>query len=349
MPALRAVCTAGLPLRAAGHHIVRAITRERPAIVKGPDHPDAVCCEVLQEHGKVAVMAVEIVKMHDIRLKAPQLANQPLRHLLRDKAVPPAQPRPQCLNANLAVIGIADPERVLGLPDGVQNMVFDLRASEGPADLPADHPGAAGANRVDLYNFDLYHLPEETIRKDIQRIGAWSKEEKVKREKQQDHNVRRDCKLPPSDRGGLHHLRHSNRHKDQIIIPHPHDEIIQRCKHLYGRGQQKKVSETDRIGVELIAVRDHIGEHGEGNQQQKHRERVALAVADAPIVLNDAPQEAEKLSVERKNEHHDRYDDEKRSLHQPNVAHRVHKNQDQCAAVEQKRQCGNQQKPNRLF
>ena len=161
----------GLPFSAAGHYIVGAVAGKAPAVVHCPDHPGAGLTEILKEHGKIAVVAVYIMKVNYVGLKAPEFPDEPPGDPLGDKSVPPADARSEGLDTYLPFICIADTLGEVALPDAIQDVVLIPRIGEHTADLLTDHTGAApSAGRIDLNDFDLDHLPEETIRKNIQSI-----------------------------------------------------------------------------------------------------------------------------------------------------------------------------------
>ena len=67
---------AGLPFLTAEHIKMGALTREGPAIVQRPNHPDIVLLDISEQGWEMDTKAVQVVQVQYIRLKAFQFLYQ---------------------------------------------------------------------------------------------------------------------------------------------------------------------------------------------------------------------------------------------------------------------------------
>jgi len=150
---LHARGTSGLPLIAFFHGEMGAISRKRPTIMESPDQFLLFLPEIPKQHFKVAVVTVNIVQMHDIRLNALQLCDHVPGGLFGMETIVAEKFRFQCLKPDISRLGTGNTQ---GIPiaAAAENIIFDARGRHDPADTNAYFSRAAdAAGGIDLDNF----------------------------------------------------------------------------------------------------------------------------------------------------------------------------------------------------
>lgn len=150
-PLLRAVTAAGEPPVAANVLEMRAMARERPAIVQRPANLAAMPCQPPEQHLDVDVVSVDVVQVHDVGVDLVELLQQLRRVALRVEpgAVGQAGQGTVKIHARLrcATAFVIAYRLVPATPEDVR---VDAALLEALMEAAHDRPGGAVVEAVDL-------------------------------------------------------------------------------------------------------------------------------------------------------------------------------------------------------
>ena len=142
-----------------------AIAGEGPAIVERPKNTHPLPTDIGKQQPEIAIMAVEVMKMDDIRADPIQFCQNSLGGGSRIHAVIPEDSGLQSLELHFLPCHITLSLRGIAVTGGVKGIVFYPFLIQKIGNCQTDFPGTAGTEQgVNLYELHIY----------LSLLGTWT-------------------------------------------------------------------------------------------------------------------------------------------------------------------------------